>query len=153
MNGNEYQDKAHSFATKGGDTLLYSLLGAIEEVGEICEKTSIDRSTDMTDGIHWKVKQFIGLSKEIGALAKKVRKEWDSFTDEQRASVLKTKGTDGIDKEVGDSAWMLANVAHHLGFKMDDILAQNIAKLDERKRTNTIIGSGETVEERLKNRS
>ena len=143
MNGNEYQDKAHSFATKGGDTLLYSLLGAIEEVGEICEKTTIDRSTDMTDEIHWKVKQFIGLSKEIGALAKKVRKEWETFTNEQRASILKTKGTDGIDKEVGDSAWMLANVAHHLGFKMDDILEQNISKLDDRLKRNVLIGSGD----------
>lgn len=143
MNGNEYQDKAHSFATKGGDTLLYSLLGAIEEVGEICEKTHIDESTELTYDIYCKVLKFVMLSKEIGALAKKVRKEWDSFTDEQRASVLKTKGTDGIDKEVGDSAWMLANVAHHLGFKMDDILAQNIAKLDDRLKRNVLIGSGD----------
>lgn len=143
MDGNTYQEKAHSFATKGGDTLLYALLGAIEECGELCEKVAIDRTSDLTDGLYWSVRMFVEKSKEIGKKAKKIRKEWDSFTDEEKRSILNTKGLDGVDKEVGDNAWMLANVAHHLGFKMNDILEQNIAKLEDRKNRNVIIGNGD----------
>jgi len=143
MNGNEYQEKAHSFATKGGDTLVYSLLGAIEELGEICEKTKLDRGTDFTDELYWKVLTFIDLSKDIGKLAKNVRKEWDSFSEQTRESILKAHGIEGIDKECGDEAWMLANIAHHLGFKMDDVLSQNIAKLDDRLKRNVILGNGD----------
>lgn len=143
MDGNTYQEKAHSFATKGGDTLLYALLGAVEECGEMCEKVTIDRGSDLTDELYLTVRRFIDLSKEIGKKAKRIRKEWDSFTEKEQNCVLMTKGSEGIDKEVGDNAWMLANVAHHLGFKMDDILEQNIAKLDDRQKRNVIIGNGD----------
>lgn len=143
MEGNTYQQKAHSFATKGGDTLLYALLGAIEECGEMCEKVTFDRTSDLTDELYWDVRRFIDMSKEIGKKAKRIRKEWDSFTAKEQNCVLMTKGSEGIDKEVGDNAWMLANVAHHLGFKMDDILEQNIAKLDDRQKRNVIIGNGD----------
>lgn len=143
MDGNTYQEKAHSFATKGGDTLLYALLGAIEECGELCEKVTFVRSSDLTDELYWLVRRFIDLSKEIGKKAKMIRKDWDSLTDEEHDCVLATSGSEGIDKEVGDNAWMLANVAHHLGFKMDDILEQNIAKLEDRQKRNVIIGNGD----------
>lgn len=143
MNGNEYQEKAHSFASKGGDTLMYSLLGAIEEVGEICEKMTFVTSSEITLGIAKDLEEFVELAKKIGKRAKTIRKGWDEFTEDERKSVLNAKGEKGIDKEIGDAAWMLANVAYHLGLKMDDVLKQNIDKLDDRKNRNVIIGEGD----------
>ena len=50
--------------------------------------------------------------------------------------------------ELGDLCWGVALAAKLLGVSLDTVLANNLNKLEERKRTNTIDGSGETVEER-----
>lgn len=147
MNGNEYQKKAHSFATKGGDTMAYATLGLVEEVGELCEKTVF---------AEWRTAELMKLMGEVGRvagmLAKEIRKEWEGKTDRQRTELQTWNVTEGFSKEIGDCAWMLANVAYHAGKGMDDVLRENIDKLTARKRNGTIIGKGDTDAERMENR-
>lgn len=52
-------------------------------------------------------------------------------------------------KELGDIQWMLALCAHLLSASLETVMSDNLNKLEERKRTNTIEGSGETIAERL----
>ena len=43
---------------------------------------------------------------------------------------------------------MVAEIATCFGLTLDGIMEHNIKKLSERKKTGTIVGSGETVEDR-----
>lgn len=52
-------------------------------------------------------------------------------------------------KELGDITWMLAVSAKLLNTTLATVMSRNLNKLEERKRTNTIEGSGESVAERL----
>lgn len=85
------------------------------------------------------------LSEENGELqsifAKNARKgHGRTLTAEQREHAI---------KELGDIQWMLALCAKLLDVSLAQVMAGNINKLEERKRTNTIEGSGESVAERL----
>lgn len=75
-----------------------------------------------------------------GILAKAVRKgQGRNLTPEQRANAL---------SELGDVLWNVSVAAYVLGSSLEAVGHYNLNKLEERKRTNTIEGSGETVEER-----
>lgn len=51
--------------------------------------------------------------------------------------------------EIGDILWDLGLACKLLGTSLGTVMAHNLNKLEERKRTNTIQGSGESVAERL----
>lgn len=156
MDIDEYQKDACSFATKGGNTLVYSILEIAEELGELCERVNF---TDLDVFGSWSVcseaKTALAAIREnkklCGRIAKKIRKEWDSFKHSERQALTTFNAEDLAPSECGDILWGVANVAAHLGSGLGDVAGKNISKLSERKNTNTIIGAGETVEERKAN--
>jgi NTP pyrophosphatase (non-canonical NTP hydrolase) len=76
-----------------------------------------------------------------GILAKAVRKgQGRDLTQEQKNAAL---------SELSDILWNVAVASYVLGSSLDAVAHHNINKLEERKRTNTIEGSGETIAERL----
>lgn len=92
----------------------------------------------------------LGLSEEVGEftgrIAKHLRKcgreGWNS-PDTELAKQLKG--------ELSDICWFVAELATVYGWSLCEVFAYNISKLEERKKVGVICGSGETVEERIKN--
>ena len=69
---------------------------------------------------------------EVAGLAAKAVRDGHPFDYQQK-----------IKKELGDVLWQVAAVAMDNGFTLQDIADSNIAKLSERKKNNTIQGSGD----------
>lgn len=80
----------------------------------------------------------LGLASEAGETAGKIAKVFrdrqGDFTDEIIAA---------ISAEMGDTLWMLAQLATEFGIPLEDIAAGNIAKLQGRQARGTIAGSGD----------
>ena len=78
----------------------------------------------------------LGLSGESGEFSEKVKK-WirDGKFDARLAA-----------KELGDVLWYVTAAAKELGYSLQDIAEMNAVKLLERKRTNTLQGSGDERE-------
>ena len=84
----------------------------------------------------------LGLTEEAGEVAGKVKKWLRGDKPELDKEALK--------KELGDVLWYLASLAGDLGFTLEDVAKTNIEKLTERKKTNTIKGSGDDREKHVK---
>ena len=50
---------------------------------------------------------------------------------------------DGLRKEAGDMLWQLSGLCTVMGWSLDDIATENLAKLASRKQRNQIDGSGD----------
>lgn len=113
MQFNEYQEKAHKFAV-----YPYSVIdGGI--------------STEWTYPV-------MGLTEEAGEVAgkfaKALRDDNGKITDERKNEIV---------KELGDVAWMLAEICTDLGIEFEDIFVKNIEKLESRLKRGKINGSGD----------
>jgi NTP pyrophosphatase (non-canonical NTP hydrolase) len=80
----------------------------------------------------------LGLASEAGEVAGKVKK------------VLRDRGGDfgeaqiaAIKDELGDVLWYIAALASDLGLSMDDIAADNVAKLRSRMERGVLAGDGD----------
>lgn len=75
----------------------------------------------------------LGLNGEAGEVADKIKKHIrDGKLD-----------IGGVVYELGDVCWYIARMADALGYKFEDLLAINNAKLERRKQCNTLSGSGD----------
>jgi NTP pyrophosphatase (non-canonical NTP hydrolase) len=78
----------------------------------------------------------LGLAGEAGEVADKVKKIYrDDRTD--------AKFLAEIAKEIGDVMWYCAALANDLGFDLQQIAEMNIHKLNSRKASGTIAGTGD----------
>lgn len=80
----------------------------------------------------------LGLANEAGEVAgvvKKMYRDSDStLTDEIR---------DKVKKELGDVMWYAARVADDYGFYLEDVIYNNVQKLEDRLNRDVIKGSGD----------
>jgi NTP pyrophosphatase (non-canonical NTP hydrolase) len=97
--------------------------------------TVISEGNEFNDLLHW----VLGINGESGEVAEKVKK------------IIRDKGgkvTDAdkkeLGKEIGDVLWYLAVFADHLGISFDDIAANNLKKLADRKERGVLGGSGDS---------
>lgn len=169
MDSDEYQARADAFATQGGKTLIYALLGMAEELGELADKIDFTKMRDVTamtnqerlaggdvlcDGditVAGVLAAIRIVGDAAGVAAKCIRKEWDRFTAREKAVLTEHTVAPGADKECGDLEWMLAALEFRLGLHKGTIMEQNLDKLASRKAKGLIVGSGDTDEERLVN--
>ncbi|MCQ2299945.1 MAG: hypothetical protein MJZ81_07480 [Bacteroidales bacterium] len=117
LTANEYQAKAHQFAKYGGN-VSYPFCGLAEEAGEA-----------------------------LGKFAKFIRKHegmdpvtaagWETMQDDVAEFKIDLK------KELGDVLWMVAEIATTFDLELEQIMAGNLLKLDDRARRNVIIGEGD----------
>lgn len=97
--------------------------------------TTVITSRDkFKDSLHW----VLGINGEAGEIAEKVKK---IIRDKQG----KMDDTDKqeLAKEIGDVLWYLAVFAEDLGFELDEIADQNLAKLKSRKARGVLGGAGD----------
>jgi len=83
----------------------------------------------------------LGLVGECGEVCEKIKK-WirgDNNDEYDAVDILK----DGIEKELGDVLWYIANLATDLGLSLDVIAARNLDKLRDRERRDVIKGDGD----------
>ncbi|MCL4380931.1 nucleoside triphosphate pyrophosphohydrolase family protein [Candidatus Marsarchaeota archaeon] len=84
---------------------------------------------------HYKVfYPALALSGEVGELNNKIKKVI-------RDNVKLNKKD--ASKELGDILWYVSALASDMELKLEDIAAENIAKLKDRKKRNKISGSGD----------
>lgn len=88
-------------------------------------------------GAGW-VYPALGLAGEAGEIANKLKKvvrDDDGQVSEQTRRALK--------EELGDALWYISQLAHELGFKLDEVAEANVAKLASRVERGKITGSGD----------
>ncbi len=80
----------------------------------------------------------MGLAGESGELINKVKKIWrdddGKMTDEKRVA---------IKQELGDVLWYTAQLAAALDYKLSDVAKDNLTKLSNRQKRDTIHGAGD----------
>lgn len=82
------------------------------------------------------VRTFFGVAGEAGELCEKIKKHMRGDYD---LDELKNRTR----KEIGDVLYYLAVMSHELGFELDDIAEENIAKLAKRQAEGKIKGDGD----------
>lgn len=94
---------------------------------------------------------FLNLVGEIGELASKVAKHIRrgelKITDNYLnigASELTDNNIAGLRKEAGDCLWQLAGLCSVLGWTLEEVARENLAKLADRKERGVINGDGDT---------
>ncbi len=88
-------------------------------------------------GNNW-IYPSIGLAGETGEvseLIKRIIRDKNSVLDEESRQKLKL--------ELGDVAWYVAVLAKELGLSLNDVLAANIEKLENRRAKGTLGGNGD----------
>ena len=81
----------------------------------------------------------LGLTGEAGEVANKVKKIIRDGTNKNNENLVQE-----ISAEIGDCLWYIAILADDVGVKLSDIANSNLEKLANRKKNNTIHGSGDT---------
>ena len=122
MNACDYQKKAHDFALYGYNA-MYPALGLAEEAGEVCGK----------------IAKFI--RKNMGVPpANKYGNDYPSIMD---WNAKNEQFCNDLSKELGDVMWMVAELCTVYGLDMGKVMAENIAKLTDRRERGVIDGNGD----------
>jgi NTP pyrophosphatase (non-canonical NTP hydrolase) len=96
--------------------------------------TVISQDDSFKDTLHW----VLGINGEAGEVAEKVKK-----IIRDKGGKVSRQDKEELAKEIGDVLWYLAVFAHDLGFPLDDIAEQNLAKLQSRKARGVLGGAGD----------
>ena len=80
----------------------------------------------------------LGLTGEAGEVANKVKKIIRDGTNKNNENLVQE-----ISAEIGDCLWYISVLADDIGVKLSDIANSNLIKLANRKKNNTIHGSGD----------
>ena len=117
MTLNEYQAKAMTTRMEACNNFSYMMLNLVAEVGEFA-----------------------------GKIAKSIRKEDGSIYNNDFTYPTAKAHTDNIPelrKEAGDILWQLAGLCDVMGWKLESIAEDNLAKLADRKKLGVIDGNGD----------
>lgn len=115
MELNQYQERAMTTCMESCDNHAYMLLGLVGEVGEL-----------------------------FGKLAKGIRKEKTDFIYNHFTSGGFTEQEiHDMKSECGDICWMIAGLCHTLGWTLEEVCEENLAKLASRKERGVIDGNGD----------
>lgn len=120
MELNEYQKRAMATCMPSCDNFAYMMLNLVGEVGELASKA-----------------------------AKAIRKGMITIGDDDIYFVPGVEYGERLDrleeykKEAGDILWQLAGLCHAMGWSLEEIAEQNLAKLASRQQRGVIEGNGD----------
>ena len=80
----------------------------------------------------------LGLAGEAGEVADKLKK-----VIRDNDGVLTDQVRDAVAKELGDTLWYLAVLAHEMDYDLNEVAQINIDKLNSRKERGVLSGSGD----------
>ena len=127
MQLNEYQRRAMTTCTPSSENFSYMFLNLVGEVGEFASK--------IAKGIRknkCQIGNFAGAPNILTACT-----HTDSMTPEERHEVR---------KELGDILWQLSGLCEVMGWSLEDVARENLAKLAARKAAGTIVGNGDGID-------
>lgn len=117
---NEYQQLAMQTCMPTSDNFSYMFLNLVGEVGEFASKVAKDiRKGYVT----------------IGEIKNDLTPEMPFDEWVERSAEL--------EKEAGDILWQLAGLCHAMGWDLNSVAANNLAKLQSRKQRGKIDGDGD----------
>jgi len=114
MSLEEYQRKAMTTCMESSNNFCYMMLNLVGEVGEFASK-----------------------------IAKYIRKDYIEINHSKIAGIISDDEDDGLRKEAGDILWQLSGLCTVMGWKLEDVAQENLAKLSDRKDRNVIAGNGD----------
>ncbi len=124
MELNEYQKQAMTTCMIESDNLFYMLANLIGEVGEFASKA----------GKHMRKGKLHITTTERSESGNIAHTQVWNITEEERQLML---------SEIGDILWQTAGLAHVMGVSLEDVAAENLAKLASRKCRGVIAGDGD----------
>lgn len=135
----EYQEKAMSTCMPTCDNFSYMFLNLVGEVGELASKVAKQiRKGNVTIGGVWYVKDSNGATK-TSLEPNKLKTDFLTLPSEK-----------DFDKELkaeaGDILWQLAGLCYVMGWDLNSVGNDNLAKLQARKAIGTIDGNGDGIE-------
>jgi NTP pyrophosphatase (non-canonical NTP hydrolase) len=83
---------------------------------------------------------ILGLVSEVGEIAGKFKK---LIRGDNKFDLMSSEFRKNLISEAGDAAWYLSQLAHELDVSLEDIMRQNLQKLNKRQKDYTIKGSGD----------
>lgn len=87
---------------------------------------------------------LVGLGGEIGELFNKYKKLLrGDFSGIKDKNILEEKVFEPIEQEIGDILWYLARTTDELKMNLGKIAEKNVIKLENRKKENTLKGTGD----------
>jgi NTP pyrophosphatase (non-canonical NTP hydrolase) len=135
----EYQEKAMSTCMPTCDNFSYMFLNLVGEVGELASKVAKQiRKGNVTIGGVWYVKDSNGTTKTS---LKPNKLKTDFLTLPSERDFEKE-----LKAEAGDILWQLAGLCYVMGWDLNSVGDDNLAKLKARKAIGTIDGNGDGIE-------
>lgn len=135
----EYQEKAMSTCMPTCDNFSYMFLNLVGEVGELASKVAKQiRKGNVTIGGEWYIKDSNGATKTS---LHPNRLKTDFLTLPSERDFEKE-----LKAEAGDILWQLAGLCYVMGWDLNSVGNDNLAKLAARKAIGTIDGNGDGIE-------
>lgn len=97
--------------------------------------TAVRNSEDLMQKTIW----VMGVAGEAGEVLEK----WKKIVA-YKEGIISKKELSLLGKELADVVWYIAVLAHDLGLSFDEVMQQNVAKLEDRAKRNVIKGEGDT---------
>lgn len=140
MELNDYQKQAMTTCMPSSDNFAYMMLNLVGEVGEFASKIAKAKRKHMIDIYCNDIEiNYDGWYSE--AIATHPHENDESLEIIVNRMVADFK--DELKKECGDILWQIAGLAQTMGWSLEDIAQQNLAKLASRKQRNVIDGNGD----------
>ena len=116
MELNEYQKRAMTTCTGSSHNFAYMYMNLIGEIGEFSSKC-----------------------------AKFIRKEEAEFCENNQFCTTRVdkQAREDLRKELGDCLWQLSGLCTVMGWSLEKVAQENLAKLADRKKRNMIVGEGD----------
>ena len=105
--------------------------------------------TTCTESSHNFAYMFMNLVGEVGEFASKcakfIRKEKATFRENNQFCPTKVDKQEREDlrKELGDCLWQLSGLCSVMGWTLEEVAQENLAKLADRQKRNVIVGNGD----------
>lgn len=125
MELNEYQERAMTTCMPSCENFSYMFLNLVGEVGEFASKIAKGIRKEKCQIGNFNGKPNILIPAAYGG---------GEMTAEERLEVR---------KEAGDILWQLSGVCKVMGWSLEDIAKENLAKLASRKERGVISGDGD----------
>lgn len=107
-----------------------------DQYSKVVDKMFEEKHPDELKRIMVTMLHTIGLCGEVGEYAEKVKK---SIRDRMEIQIQDPK----IKKELGDVHWYLGSVERDYRFSIEDVMEENVTKLQKRLEENKIHGEGD----------
>ena len=120
------------FGTQTNETHKYKRISDLDMYQQVAKQTAIYPREQAI------IYPTLGLTGEAGEVANKVKKIIRDGTNKNNENLVQE-----ISAEIGDCLWYISVLADDIGVKLSDIANNNLIKLANRKKNNTIHGSGD----------